>query len=79
MSATVVTTVRPAVTKRAGAFARRFSAWSDGIARYLLRRAAVASLRDLDDRVLRDIGLEPSEIEAAVNSLIALSYRARLR
>jgi uncharacterized protein YjiS (DUF1127 family) len=40
------------------------------IARYLVRRAAIASLRELDARVLQDIDLERSEIEAAVRRLI---------
>ena len=79
MSATLATTVRPEVGKRLGAFARRFAAGWNAIARYLLCRAAVASLRELDDRMLRDIGLERSEIEAALNGLTDLSSRARPR
>jgi uncharacterized protein YjiS (DUF1127 family) len=67
MSATPATIVRLAVTKRPGAFSRLLSAYCDGIARYFVRRAAIASLRELDDRALRDIGLARSQIEAAVD------------
>lgn len=47
----------------AGLFARAWAAY--GAARQ--RRAAVAALHGLDDRSLRDIGLDRSEIEWAVN------------
>jgi uncharacterized protein YjiS (DUF1127 family) len=39
------------------------------IARYFGHRAAIKSLRELDARALRDIGLTRSEIEAAVHGL----------
>jgi uncharacterized protein YjiS (DUF1127 family) len=73
MSATLATIVRPEVTERPGAFSRLFSAGWDGIARYVVRRAAIAGLRKLDDRLLRDIGLERSQIEAAVYGFITRS------
>jgi uncharacterized protein YjiS (DUF1127 family) len=73
MSATLATIVRPQVTARPGAFSWLFSAGWDGIARYFVRRAAIASLRKLDDRLLRDIGLERSQIEAAVDGFITRS------
>jgi uncharacterized protein YjiS (DUF1127 family) len=79
MSATLATTVRPEVTKRPSAFLRPLIAGRDGIARYFVRRAAIARLRELDDRVLRDIGLERSQIEAAVCGFITPSDRARRR
>lgn len=34
------------------------------------RRTAIACLRDLDDRALRDVGLNRFQIEAAVDGLI---------
>ena len=66
MSATLSTIFRPAVTTTPGAFSRLFSACLDRIARYFVRRTAIACLRELDDRELRDIGLTRSQIEAAI-------------
>src|SRR5262249_1983416 len=77
MSATFATIVRPQLTKRPGAFSRIFSAGRDGITRYFVRRAAIARLRELDDRVLHDIGIERSQIEAAVCGLITPSQARR--
>jgi uncharacterized protein YjiS (DUF1127 family) len=79
MSVTLAPIVRPEVTKRRRAVSRFFSACGNRIARYLVRRAAIASLRELDDRALRDIGLERSQIEAAVDGFITLSDRTRMR
>ena len=75
----IATGDRPEVTSRRGAFFRLVSACSDGITRYLFRRAAIASLRKLDDRMLRDIGLERSQIEAAACGFIAPSGQRRMR
>jgi uncharacterized protein YjiS (DUF1127 family) len=72
-------TVRPELTTPPGAFSRLFSACRDAIARYFVHRAAVARLRELDDRVLRDIGLERSQIKAAVHGFIPFSDLARMR
>jgi len=73
MSATLSAIVRPALTKRHGAFSRLLSAFCNGIMGYFVRRAAIKSLGELDDRALRDIGLERSQIEAAANGFITLS------
>jgi uncharacterized protein YjiS (DUF1127 family) len=78
MSATLSILISPAVAKRASAFARLFSAGCEGIARYFVCRAAIASLRELDDRALRDIGLVRSQIEAAVHGFITLPDQARM-
>ena len=78
MSATLSTIVRPTETKSPGVCLRNFNACWERIARYSVRRAAVASLRELDDRALRDIGLTRSQIEAAVHGFIALSDQARM-
>jgi uncharacterized protein YjiS (DUF1127 family) len=78
MSATLSTLVRPAATKEASALSRLFSACWDGIARYFVRRAAIATLRELDDRALRDIGLARSQIEAAVQGVITLPDHGRM-
>jgi len=73
MSATLSTTVRPAVSKRRGAFSGLLSASCNGIAGYFARRAAIESLSGLDDRALWDIGIKRSQIEAAVHGFISLS------
>jgi uncharacterized protein YjiS (DUF1127 family) len=78
MSATLSTIVRPAVTKRSGAFSRLFSACLDRIARHFVRRAAIACLRELDDRALRDIGLVRSQIETAVHGFTTSPDRGRM-
>jgi uncharacterized protein YjiS (DUF1127 family) len=72
MSANLATISWPEVAKRANVFTRIFKACRGGIARHLGRRTAIATLHKLDDRVLRDIGLARSEIEAAVDGLINL-------
>jgi uncharacterized protein YjiS (DUF1127 family) len=77
MSATFSTIVRPAVTNRHGVFSRLLSAFCNGIVAYFVRRAAIKSLGELDDRALRDIGIERSQIEAAVHGFITLPYQAR--
>jgi uncharacterized protein YjiS (DUF1127 family) len=79
MSATLRTAVRPEATKRPGAFSRLLVAYCDGIAGYFVRRAAIASLSELDDRALRDIGIERSQIEAAVYGFITLPDQGRMR
>ena len=66
MPASLSIIARPLVTERAGAFFRRLSAHCDAIAGWFVRRAAIAELRELDDRALRDMGLGRSQIEAAV-------------
>jgi uncharacterized protein YjiS (DUF1127 family) len=48
------------------AFARPLSARLDRLTRYLVCRAAIAHLRELDDWALQDIGLSRSQIEPAV-------------
>src|SRR5882724_7840898 len=70
MSATLSTITRPAVTRRPGACLRFFRACCEEIARHFVRRAAVATLRELDDHALRDIGLARSQIEAAVHGFM---------
>ena len=77
MSATFATIVRPEVTKKPSALAQFFSACRDGIARHFVRRAAIARLRKFDDHLLQDIGLERSEIEAAVYGSIRRSVGTR--
>lgn len=70
MSATVSTSVRPAAAKSPHASLWIFSTHWERIARFLVRRAAIARLRELDDDALKDIGLARSEIEAAAHGLM---------
>ena len=78
MSATLSTLVRPARTKSSGANLWILNACWEGIARYFVRRAAMESLRELDDHALRDIGLARSQIEAAVHGFMTAPNRARM-
>jgi uncharacterized protein YjiS (DUF1127 family) len=70
MSATLSTIIRPAATRRSVACSRLFGACLNSIANYFFRRAAIAHLRELDDRELRDIGLVRSQIEGAVHGFM---------
>jgi uncharacterized protein YjiS (DUF1127 family) len=77
MSATLSTTFQPAATKWPRAHLRILTTGWERIARYLVHRAAIASLRELDDRALSDIGLKRSQIEAAVRGFMIAPNRAR--
>jgi uncharacterized protein YjiS (DUF1127 family) len=66
------------LSKRHGAFSRLLSAFCNGIAGYFVRRAAIKSLSELDNRALRDIGIARSQIEAAVHGFITLPDQARM-
>ena len=68
---------RPTVTKRAGALSWLFSACMDEIVRYFVCRSAIASLHELDDLALKDIGLRRCQIEPAVHGFITRPDRAR--
>ena len=43
--------------------------WANNLATYWVRRQAIKTLRQFDDRELRDIGLPRSHIEGAVNGV----------
>ncbi|MGY3489066.1 uncharacterized protein YjiS (DUF1127 family) [Bradyrhizobium sp. USDA 4011] len=45
---------------------RLLRVWGDALATYWLRREAIKTLRQLDDRTLRDIGISRCQIEPAV-------------
>ncbi|OKO73769.1 DUF1127 domain-containing protein [Bradyrhizobium sp. AS23.2] len=77
MSATVSKIVRPDVRTTQGTFTRLLGA-CDAIIGHFTRRAAITTLRDLDDRSLRDIGLRRSQINAAVHGRVARSNRERV-
>ena len=78
MSATVSKIVQPAVGKAPGTFTQLLSACGDAIASYFVHRAAIATLRELEDRALRDIGLARTQIEAAVHGRVTPSDQARM-
>lgn len=78
MSTTLPTIVPPEATKSSGA-SLRITAYWEKIARYFVRRAAIARLRELDDDALGDIGLGRSEIEAAAYGLMTAPNRRRIR
>jgi uncharacterized protein YjiS (DUF1127 family) len=77
MSATLVTIARPAAEKPA-TFSRICVAAWDAVAGYLVRRSAITTLGELDDRALRDIGISRSQIEGAVHGLTPSAERGRL-
>ena len=66
------------MTEESGARFQVFKACGERIVRYFVSRAAVASLRELDDLALRDIGLSRFQIESAVAGFITLPNRARM-
>ena len=78
MSAALSTLVRPARTKSSSASLWILNACWEGIARYFVHRAAIASLRELDDRALRDIGLARPQIEAAFHGFMTAPNRGRI-
>ena len=78
MSATLVTIARPAAAKRPTTVLRICLACWDAVAGYFVRRSAIMTLRELDDRALQDIGIARSQIEAAVHGFISLSEQGRM-
>jgi len=77
MSAILSTTVRPAGTNNPGTRFRIFNAFWQRIARHFVCRAAIADLRELDDRALQDIGIAGCQIEAAVHGVVTVPNRGR--
>ena len=64
---------RPAMSLTSGGFFRRvgtwFGTWAYVLVDHLHRRAEIKTLRQLNERELRDIGLTRSQIEDAVSGL----------
>ncbi|MEP6838698.1 MAG: DUF1127 domain-containing protein [Bradyrhizobium sp.] len=44
--------------------------WANGVVVYWARREAIKTLRQMDDRALRDIGIARSQIETAVHGVV---------
>ena len=67
------TAAQPASSATSGGSVRLLGSmlrtWVNNLATYWVRRQAIKTLRQLDDRELRDIGLPRSYIEAAVNGV----------
>ena len=61
---------QPATQSVRGGFFRLLGRWVNGIVTYLARRQAIQTLSELDDRALRDIGIERSRIESAVRGAV---------
>ena len=64
---------RPAMSLNSGGFFRRvgtwFGTWAYVLVDHLHRRSAIKTLRQMNERELRDIGLTRSQIEDAVCGL----------
>ena len=77
MSATVSKITQSAARTASGSFTQLFAAGWDALVGYFVRRAATLRLHELDDRALLDIGLDRTEIEAAVHGLVLHSRQGR--
>ncbi|UGY15967.1 DUF1127 domain-containing protein [Bradyrhizobium septentrionale] len=56
----------PARSSMLGGLLRLLRTWGDALATHWVRREAIKTLRQLDDRTLRDIGISRCQIEPAV-------------
>ena len=65
---------QPAPQSVPGGFFRVLGSWVNGIVTYFAHRQAIKTLSELDDRALRDIGIERSRIESAVRGVIEPDY-----
>lgn len=61
---------QPVISSAIGGFFRLLGKWVNGVVHHLARRQAIQTLHELDDRALRDIGIERGRIEAAVRGTI---------
>lgn len=61
---------QPATRPESAGFFRLIGSWVNGIVTYLAHREAIKTLNELDDRALRDIGIERSRIESAVRGIV---------
>jgi uncharacterized protein YjiS (DUF1127 family) len=65
---------QPVIFTAMGGFFRLLGKSVNGIVNHLARRQAIQTLHELDDRALRDIGIERSRIDAAVRGTIDPDY-----
>ncbi|SDE17442.1 Uncharacterized conserved protein YjiS, DUF1127 family [Bradyrhizobium brasilense] len=66
MSAISSAAAAPARPNTLAGLLRLLRLWGGALATYCVRREAIKTLRQLDDRALRDIGLSRCQIETAV-------------
>ena len=78
MTTTFSAAAQTAISGSSGGLARRIEGWAYALVTYWDRRVAIKTLRGLDDRALRDIGIVRSQIEAAVGGALNPDM-ARLR
>lgn len=78
MSAVLPTITRPVSAKRSEELLRLPGALYRAVARYFINRAAIAALREFDEHGLRDLGIQRSQIEAAVHGLVPRPGRPRM-
>jgi uncharacterized protein YjiS (DUF1127 family) len=57
-----------------GGIFRVLGAWVTGIVTHFAHRQAIKTLNELDDRALRDIGIERGRIESAVHGIADPTY-----
>ena len=70
MTTTFSPAAQTAISGSSGGLARRIEGWAYALVTYWDRRVAIKTLRGLDDRALRDIGIVRSQIEAAVDGAL---------
>ena len=61
---------QPASQRLPAGLAGLLGSWVNGVVVYWARREAIKTLRQMDDRALRDIGIARSQIEAAVGGAL---------
>ncbi|MFB9265791.1 DUF1127 domain-containing protein [Bradyrhizobium erythrophlei] len=71
--------VPPAQSSILGGLLRLLRGWADALATYWVRREAIKTLSQLDDRALRDIGISRCHIETAVAGKVDQFELVRIR
>ena len=66
MTTILSTAARSSASGAWAGFVRSIEIWADRLAAYWVRRTAIETLHELDDRALRDIGLARDQIETAI-------------
>ncbi len=61
---------QPASRKSPAGFFDLLGRWANDVVTYFAHREAVKTLSELDDRALRDIGVQRSQIESAVHGTV---------